>query len=275
MLQQSLGDTASLHEIGIEMVAGNLVATPRVSDLFVNFGERIDVSDITGGFMFIAQTTNIEAISIYLIDSNGNEILVPGTTKYLYNIGYVYDIGTSVAKKVTIYGRASQQSQATISLYLVRNNLKDAITSIGTTFTDGNRHANIMVRELYVPDAVWNLLGSSGEMILLQARTPNFTPGGALITVADLNSYNSSTNLYQNYFYSHNYQDDVITLYGIGAFSGMTCYMVANWATAWYMCQQDNYVNDNEIIFNARLNKYVTTHLKFSPTISAFLNLNN
>ena len=52
MLQQSLGDTASLHEIGIEMVAGNLVATPRVSDLFVNFGERIDVSDITGGFMF-------------------------------------------------------------------------------------------------------------------------------------------------------------------------------------------------------------------------------
>ncbi len=32
MLQQSLGDTASLHEIGIEMVAGNLVATPRVSD---------------------------------------------------------------------------------------------------------------------------------------------------------------------------------------------------------------------------------------------------
>ena len=147
--------------------------------------------------------------------------------------------------------------------------------SIGTTFTDGSRYGNVMVRELFINKDIWKIHGCKRDLILLQARSSAFTPGGALITIADLSSYDSATNLYHDYFYSHNYQDDVITLYGMGAFAGMTCYIVVNWNTAWSLCEQHGFVNGNEIIFNARINRYAATHIKLSPVIANYLEQNS
>ena len=78
----------SLQEAGIEVLKDNLTATAQ-SGTFLNFGERMVVSEFTGNFMFRAITTNVSNLYCILYDANGNQIHFPCLYSSFVKMGWV------------------------------------------------------------------------------------------------------------------------------------------------------------------------------------------
>ena len=260
-----------LQEEGIEVLKDNLTATAQ-SGTFLNFGERMVVSEFTGNFMFRAITTNVSSLSVYLYDANGNQIYIPCLNSSAIKPGRVCETSAAV-KKITVYGNCIDPSQpASVTLLRVSNILLESLVHTRPVFTVGSCHANIFVKELYISGDIWPLLeGPDQKLMIYQTRNESHTSGPNVL-IAEYNP--NSTTPYANSFVAYDVQADVIVLSGRGCFAGMNCYMVVDWDSAWQLFEEDGLINSGEVILQAVIIQEAASNLALSPTIASYLEKN-
>lgn len=252
--------------LGIQTLT-NVISAQASSSRYVNFVENLQVEEFSGRFMLHAESTNIEYVTFFLKDVNGNILTEEGTNDHYLITDKVYDFSAKV-KYISIFGRALEQGQCGTQFFKVTGAHLDSLTAIGTTFTDGSIYANVLVRELYIPS---DIIGSGNPKLAIFQVRNNQHVDGELLTIVDMDSYNSDINLFASYFLASDFSKDIVTLHGIGCYAGKKCYAVLNWPAAWDFFSERGMVRDGEVLVKARVKKYEATQLRFSPTIAAFL----
>ena len=261
-----------LQEAGIEVLKDNLTATAQ-SGTFLNFGERMAVSDFTGSFMFRAITTNVSNLYCILYDANGNQIHFPCLHSSLVNMGRVCETD-AVVKKITVYGNCIDPSQpSTVTLLKVSNLLLESFAHTRPVFTTGSCHANILIKELYISEDIWPLLESEDKKLMLyHVHNEDHPTHRSLVFVSEYLS--GHTDPYANRFVAYDISSDVLVLAGSGHFAGKYCYMVVDWDSAWKLFEEDGLINSGEVILQAVINQEAASNLTLSPTIASYLEKN-
>lgn len=257
-----------LSTLGIVTLKENLTANPSTSS-FLQFAYHTPVTEFSGKFMLHARTTNVSFLYCYLYDANMQMLTAEGASSSIFLLDTPYRINSTV-KYIDIYGRSKQQVTATASLFLVT----DMLMGGGSVpflplplFTDGKKYANTFIKELYIPSDIFETLGNGHHLTLYQAR--NIDAPVPLVNIVDRESFNATTNTFDNYFSANDYNTGIIELQGTGIFTGKRCYLVANWEMTWALCEAEGMVNNHEIMFEADIIKETASHLKLSPTIAA------
>lgn len=257
-----------LSTLGIVTLKENLTANPSTSS-FLQFAYHTPVTEFSGKFMLHARTTNVSFLYCYLYDANMQMLTAEGASSSIFLLDTPYRINSTV-KYIDIYGRSIQQVTATASLFLVT----DMLMGGGSVpflplplFTDGKKYANTFIKELYIPSDIFETLGNGHHLTLYQAR--NIDAPVPLVNIVDRESFNATTNTFDNYFSANDYNTGIIELQGTGIFTGKRCYLVANWEMTWALCEAEGMVNNHEIMFEADIIKETASHLKLSPTIAA------
>jgi len=259
-------NTACRKELGIHVLTEEFTIAGNANTNY-EFAAYHAVEEFSGRFMLHCKTSNVSSVNLYLKDVSGNELHEPGTNQAYITPDMAYHF-TSTVKYIKVRGTLASAGEATIQVLRISGATLDALTDTGTTFTDGSRYGNVLVRELFIPAEI--VSQDSPRLAVLQVRDATH-PSGTLITVVDMNSYNTDLNLFTRYFYSHDITSEVITLNGIGGYSGKTIYMVINWNRAWEYFSRDGLISAGEVIIKANIKEYEASHLRFSPTIAAFL----
>ena len=260
-----------LQEAGIEVLKDNLTATAQ-SGTFLNFGERMAVSEFTGSFMFRAITTNVSNLYCILYDSSGNQIYFPCLYSSYIKMGWVCETN-AVVKKITVYGNCIDPSQpASVTLLKVSNLLLESFAHTRPSFTVGSTHTSVLVKELYINEDIWALLeGPDQKLMIYLARNDDHAEAPSLL-IAEYNP--DSTTPYGNCFITHDVHANLLVLEGRGSFAGLYCYMIADWDSAWQLFEADGLVSSGEVILQAVINQPVASNLYFSPAIAAYLEKN-
>lgn len=256
-----------LSALGIAIIKEELTATPGSTD-FLQFAYQVPVTEFSGKFTLHSQTTNVSFLYCYLFDANMQMLTAEGSSSPMFLMDTPYYV-TSTVKYINIFGRSQQPSTATATLFLVTNMLMGggSVPFLNHShFTDGKNYSNTFVKELYIPNDIFEMLEDGHHLILYQARNTDATV--PLINIVDRESFNNTTNTFNNYFSSNDYNADIIELKGAGIFTGRKCYLVADWEMTWTLCKAEGMVNNHEIIFQADIIKETATHLKLSPTIA-------
>ncbi|MBQ9667162.1 MAG: hypothetical protein IJV45_00230 [Prevotella sp.] len=180
----------------------------------------------------------------------------------------------AVVKKITVYGNCIDPSQpATATLFRVSSLLLESVTHTLPVFTVGSTHANILVKELYISDDIWNKLESPDKKLMIyHVHNEDHPTHRSLVLISEYLSGNADP--YANRFVAYDIDSDVLVLSGSGCFAGMYCYMVVDWAGAWNLFEREGLVDSGEVVLQAVINQEAASNLTLSPTIASYLEKN-
>ena len=88
-------NTLCHRALGIQALT-NVISAQASSSRYVNFVENLQVEEFSGRFMLHAESTNIEYVTFFLKDVNGNILTEEGTNSHYLITDKVYDFSAKV-----------------------------------------------------------------------------------------------------------------------------------------------------------------------------------